>query len=189
MHLKVIQEKIRDRDGKLTHFLTGRRFVFINAPLKPLGKSVKIRGFTARLYHKEQLKDKREAECTRCLACGHRVWQCVNDIVCRQCRTCGHRMGDSVCAALAGNHQPETTMEGSEGNQPVETTDSQDRFTWKEIQRDPLTDDMTSDDEAGDEGGKDDWVSATNETEPPLDSRQSNPPKSKSKATISPVRG
>ena len=98
-------------------------------------------------------------------------------------------MGDSVCAALAGNHQPETTMEGSEGNQPVETTDSQDRFTWKEIQRDPLTDDMTSDDEAGDKGGKDDWVSATNETKPPLDSRQSNPPKSKSKATISPVRG
>ena len=83
MHLKVIQEKIRDRDGKLTSFLTGRKFVFINTPLKPLEKNVKIRGFTTRLYHKEQTKNTLEAECTRCLARGHRAWQCVNDNVSR----------------------------------------------------------------------------------------------------------
>ena len=32
------------------------------------------------------------------------------------------------------------------------------------------------------EGGEDDMESATGETEPPIDSRQSNPKKSKSKA-------
>nr|KAG5697080.1 hypothetical protein BaRGS_001996 [Batillaria attramentaria] len=36
----LIEEKIRDKDGKLTRFLTGRRYVFINVPERPLEKTV-----------------------------------------------------------------------------------------------------------------------------------------------------
>ena len=31
----LINEKIRNKDGKLTRFLTGRRFVFVNIPERP----------------------------------------------------------------------------------------------------------------------------------------------------------
>ena len=132
------------------------------------------------------------SECTWCLARRHRAWQCVSDTVCRQCRTSGHRIDDGVWAALAGDHQPETTIEGSEGNhQADEVTDSRDRFTWKEIGWDPLTDDMTSDDGAADEGDEKDRESATGEIEPPLGlhSRQSRPQQSKSTADTPQLRG
>ena len=46
---KLIQETPRNRDGKLTHLLTGRRFVFMNVPSFTLEKSVKSGGFSARL--------------------------------------------------------------------------------------------------------------------------------------------
>ena len=86
-------------------------------------------------------------------------------------------MGDGVYAALARDHQPETTIEVSEGNQPVEVTDSRDRFTWKKIGRNLLTDDMTNDDETGDEGGEGEWKSATGVIEPPLHTVESRTPK------------
>ena len=50
----LINEKIRNKDGKLTRFLTGRRFVFVNIPQRPMERTVKIGGFTARLYYKER---------------------------------------------------------------------------------------------------------------------------------------
>ena len=45
----LTNETIRNKDGKLTRFLTGRRFVFVNIPQRPLERTVKIGGFTARL--------------------------------------------------------------------------------------------------------------------------------------------
>lgn len=49
----LIFEKIQNKDGNLTCFLTGRCFVYIEVPASPLERSVKVGGFTARLYHKE----------------------------------------------------------------------------------------------------------------------------------------
>ena len=70
----LIFEKIRNKDNKLNRFLTGRRFVFVNVPDKPLEWLVTIGGFTARLYHREQPRgDPRQAVCSRCLENGHRV--------------------------------------------------------------------------------------------------------------------
>ena len=52
----LINQKIRNKDGKLTRFLTGQQFVFVNTPEKPLERTAKIRRFTVCLYHKEQPK-------------------------------------------------------------------------------------------------------------------------------------
>ena len=98
----LINEKIRNKDGKLTRFLTGRRFVFVNIPERPLERTVKIGGFTARLYHKEQPRaDPQQTTCSRCLERGHRVSACPNSIRCRECRQEGHKRGDPVCDAIS----------------------------------------------------------------------------------------
>ena len=98
----LINEKIRNKDRKLTRFLTGRRFVFVNTPEKPLERTVKIGGFTARLYHKEQPKvDPQQTLCSRCLERGHRVSTCPNNIQCRECHQEGHTRGDPVCEAVS----------------------------------------------------------------------------------------
>ena len=77
----LINEKIRNKDGKLTRFLTGRRFVFVNIPERPLERTLKIGGFTARLYHKEQPRaDPQRTTVSRCLERGHRVSACPDSI-------------------------------------------------------------------------------------------------------------
>ena len=98
----LINEKIRNKDGKLTRFLTGRRFVFVNIPERPLERTVKIGGFTARLYHKEQpMADPQRTTRSTCLERGHRVSACPNSIRCSECRQEGHRRGDPVCDAVS----------------------------------------------------------------------------------------
>ena len=98
----LINEKIRNKDGKLTRFLTGRRFVFVNIPQRPQERTVKIGGFTARLYYKEQPRaDPQQTTCSRCLERGHLVSACPNNIRCRECRQEGHKRGDPVCDAVS----------------------------------------------------------------------------------------
>ena len=68
----LIFKRIRNKDGKLTRFLTGRRFIFIDVPSKPLERSLRVGWFTTRLYRKEQPKnEKRSIVCSRCLQTGH----------------------------------------------------------------------------------------------------------------------
>ena len=67
-------EKIRNRDGKLTRFLTGRRFIFIEIPDKPLVTEVAVGGFKASLYHKEQ--PKKTPVCKQYQGLGHWASQC-----------------------------------------------------------------------------------------------------------------
>lgn len=94
----LMQERTRNRDGKLTRFLTGRRFIFIGVPEKPLERAVRIGPILARLYYKEQPKPaRRETVCSRCLQKGHTVGACENDITCRECMQSGHRRGDPAC--------------------------------------------------------------------------------------------
>ena len=102
MRSSLINDKIRNKDGKLTRFLTGRRFVFVNIPQRPLERTVKIGGFTARLYYKEQPRaDPQQTTCSRCLERGHRVSACPNNIRYRECRQEGHKRGDPVCDAVS----------------------------------------------------------------------------------------
>ncbi|GFR96206.1 hypothetical protein ElyMa_006292300 [Elysia marginata] len=61
-HLNVIprsslkEENYRDKDGGLTRFKTGRRFIYIELPSASLPKVAKVDKFTASLYYKEQDK-------------------------------------------------------------------------------------------------------------------------------------
>ena len=94
----LIFEKIRNKDGKLTRFLTGRRFIFINTPAKPLERFLQIGGFNTRIYHKEQPKrEPNQMECSKCLLKGHVAYNCTNPVRCRQCFGEGHKSGDPSC--------------------------------------------------------------------------------------------
>ena len=90
-------ERARDNDGKLTRFLTGRRFVFITVPSTPLEKTLKVSVFTARIYHKEQKLVRGPVVCSKCLEQNHHASQCEKDIVCRACKQPGHKRGDAEC--------------------------------------------------------------------------------------------
>ena len=70
-------EKARNTDGSLTHWVTGRRYVFIDLPTVHLPPKITVCGsFQASLYYREQPKP-----VIRCFAC--------------HCE--GHRRGDPVC--------------------------------------------------------------------------------------------
>ena len=49
----------RDKDGKLTNWETGRRFVFITIPRSPLEKDLQVGIFSAEIYYQE-MKARRE---------------------------------------------------------------------------------------------------------------------------------
>ena len=49
-------ETYRDADGKLTHFKTGRRFVFVEIPKLNLKPELKIGIFKANLFYREQIR-------------------------------------------------------------------------------------------------------------------------------------
>ena len=94
---KIIMERAKDCDGKMSRFLTGRRFVFITTPSTPLDKQMPVGDlYKAKIYHREQKQTKRS--CTRCFSEEHSISQCTNEIVCRVCRVSGHRSGDEACA-------------------------------------------------------------------------------------------
>lgn len=103
---KLILERDRDKKGKLTRWVTGRRFLYISVPDTPLPKKLSYDNFTASLYHREQkLADRsKDAECRRCLQKGHAAANCPNDIKCRQCFKDGHRAGDGVCQMAPDMH-------------------------------------------------------------------------------------
>ena len=59
---KLIAERDRDKNGKLTRWKTGRRFLYIVVPSEPLPKIVEIGPFEASFYHKEQKREERQIE-------------------------------------------------------------------------------------------------------------------------------
>ena len=104
---KLMEEHYRDRDNKLTRFGSGRRFIFISVPSRPLEKTLKIGGFTASVYHKEQKAERNvNRPCGRCLQPGHTRFTCQNDIVCRDCLLPGHMRGDDRCTAVSAAPAP-----------------------------------------------------------------------------------
>ena len=74
-------ERARDNDSELTRFLTGRRFLFITLPPRPLEKTLRVNIFTTKLVHKEQRQV--TVFCSRCLTQGHHISVCTSEIVCR----------------------------------------------------------------------------------------------------------
>ena len=97
---KLISECDRDEEGKLTHWKTGRRFVYIAVPKTPLPKTIELGPFRASLYHKEQktLEKQQEAVCRRCLEKGHMAATCLAPMKCRKCLQEGHKAGEAACS-------------------------------------------------------------------------------------------
>ena len=97
----LIEERDRDPSGKLTRWKTGRRFLYMEVPAKPLPKTLRIGICTASLYHKEQ----RVPTCSNCLSKGHHASACEAPTKCKQCFADHHKAGDKVCP-LTPKHAP-----------------------------------------------------------------------------------
>ena len=190
LRTSLINEKIRNKDGKLTRFLTGWRFVFVNIPDRPLGRTVKIGGFTARLYHKEQpMADPQRTTCSTCLERGHRVSACPDSIRRRECRQEGHRRGDPVCDAVSvwgpqgsegqrGDTQVSNAMEPATPNPQVASTREPPTPDPQVANaREPTSQHETSDNEAS-SGDEDQWEDLL----PAIDDTPSKQPSQKATA-------
>ena len=59
---KIRNELARNKEGALTQWETGRRFVFITTPTTPLPPTLRVGIFTGEVYHKEQKKDGSEMQ-------------------------------------------------------------------------------------------------------------------------------
>ena len=96
---KLILERDRNEKGKLTHWLTGRRIIYVSVPREPLPKFIQVGPFRASVYHREQKNILREAaaDCRNCLQKGqHKTADCPNPVKRRQCLADGHRAGDKT---------------------------------------------------------------------------------------------
>ena len=95
--------RARNKQGKLTNFKTGDRFVDIIVPDEPLPKKKRMGDFTASLYHKEQKLPRTEIECGNCKEKGHLRRECQNEPVCYECMQSGHKRGSPLCPSFAGD--------------------------------------------------------------------------------------
>ena len=133
---KAVEERARNRDGKLTHFLTGRRYVFITVPQNPIAKKLEIADqFTASIYHKEMRSARKTPVCSKCLRVGHHQSTCNSEIICRACKNPGHRRGDPECPIFNENEQPADPTEQNESAESAETTDPTESYESYDLPR------------------------------------------------------
>ena len=71
---KLKMEEVRDREGKLTEWLSGRRFVFIDLPKCSIERVIDVGPFKAKLYYKEM---QQANLCFKCNKPGHRAFECL----------------------------------------------------------------------------------------------------------------
>ena len=90
MTSKIRKDYIRKPDGKLSAKEAGRIVVWIEVPLEPLPKIMKVGPITAKVYHREQ------KFCNNCLQYGHFKNNCKNKMVCHYCKEEGHKMEDCI---------------------------------------------------------------------------------------------
>ena len=126
LRAKIRKELARNKEGKLTNWETGRRFVYITVPTVPLPKSFQVGIFSAEIYYKE-MKDKERKKCTNCLLPDHTAATCTNPVVCRSCHRPGHRQME--CAESLTNDRPTvytTQSQESEETSGVEMAAARD---------------------------------------------------------------
>jgi hypothetical protein len=123
---KLICERDRDEKGKLTHWKTGRRFMYIALPQTPLQRNLDIGPFKASLFHKEQKTADRQraATCRNCLQPGHLSADCTAPVKCKQCYKDGHKAGDPVCSLTPDS---QTTLRNEDNTKDIQTQDTQDK--------------------------------------------------------------
>ena len=116
----IKKQRARDRDGKLTRFLTGRRFLFITVPPQPLERKLKVCYYNASVWHEEQKQVRKVVKCSNCLETGHHHSSCDQEVVCIACRQPGHKRGSELCQ-IAGEAAERPAREATgahEGQEP-----------------------------------------------------------------------
>ncbi len=119
MRSTVRKELARDKNGKLTNWETGRRFVFITVPTTPLPKMCTMGIFSAELYHRE-MKEKRDEsrkKCANCLLPDHAAATCTNPVVCLACFRPGHRRSECD-QPLTGTRSDPADLDQERGETP-----------------------------------------------------------------------
>ncbi|GFS06386.1 hypothetical protein ElyMa_006542700 [Elysia marginata] len=96
-------EGIRDPPGKLTEWLSGRRFVWIDLPKATIDPVINVGLFKGRLFFKEMIT---EMIYRRCLEKGHTARFCTKEEVCLHCKKPGHRAADCSDKKKAGQDEP-----------------------------------------------------------------------------------
>ena len=120
----------RDRDaitGQLTRWYTGRRFVYIERPRRPLPKTMKLGDFRATIYHKEQKAWSTEIKCSRCFGSDHTVTNSENEIVCENCKISGHKIAEcgfftDPTARSSDNFKEDNGADSDKGSMVSETS-------------------------------------------------------------------
>ena len=84
---KLKMEGIRDPQGKLTEWLSGRRYTWIDLPKASIDPYVMVGQMKAKIYYKEL---KAERVCRRCTQKGHIARDCTSVQVCFKCGVPGH---------------------------------------------------------------------------------------------------
>ena len=67
-------EEVRDREGKLAEWLSGRRFVFIDLPKCSIERIIGVGPFRAELFYKEM---QQANLCFKCNKPAHRAFECL----------------------------------------------------------------------------------------------------------------
>ena len=119
MRSTVRKELARDKNGKLTNWETGRRFVFITVPTTPLPKMCTMGIFLAELYQRE-MKEKRDEsskKCANCLLPDHAAATCTNPVVCLTCFRPGHRRSECD-QPLSGTRSDPADLDQERGETP-----------------------------------------------------------------------
>ena len=98
----LYMERDRDSSGALTHWLTGRRFIYIEIPKDPLPRRFELGPFKPTLFHYEQklAQTTQQQTCGKCLQSGHSSSMCPNDITCLDCQKSGHKRGSPDCDVI-----------------------------------------------------------------------------------------
>jgi len=130
-------ERDRDEHGKLTRWKTGRRFMYIALPAKPLPKTVQIGPFKASVYHREQKLSSTDTVCSKCLQKGHRFANCPNPVKCRQCFKDGHMAGDVECNLTPDDRGPDTENKTNEEERVIVELSCQSREQSSSPRRSP----------------------------------------------------
>lgn len=124
--------RARTKEGKLTNFKTGDRFLDIITPEEPLPKKIGMGIFTASVYHKEQKQSRTEIECGNCKESGHVRRECPNQPVCYDCSQPGHKRGSEKCPEIqkrfrdTGSHVPLETLEELPDEEEEEEEDDEE---------------------------------------------------------------
>ena len=133
--------RARTKEGKLTNFKTGDRFVDVVIPSEPLPKKVQIGIWNASIYHKEQKQIKNDIECGNCKGKGHVMRDCPNEPFCYDRLQSGHIKGSPLCPVTEQMDMNGEESEDSEDSQETADTETAGKdSSRKEVKKQATSD-------------------------------------------------